>query len=361
MSNFDLSNLALQAVCPGNEILYDDKGMPSIMVKIPKMTYAQLGMGTSTAVHPAFIIDSQEVDAIYISKYINIVQNGRAYSLPGQDPRANITFDDALAACVAKGEGWHLTTKMEWGLLVRWCEKNGFIPKGNTDFGKDPTESVYKAIPSMARDGSGRIQRTATGTGPLSWYHDNSPAGIADLKGCVWEWVGGVRTVYGELQVLVNNNGANSAHSQGASGSDWRAIDATTGEFITPNGSGTTTNSVKMDWVSSKLTYSATITDTARGGHSCTWGAITCAASIGAAAKLILQALGMLPYSASDLCAASGNYCYFNNAEAERSFLCGGAWDFSARGMASFRGTYPRSNSDAYIGFRAAYAKLPAA
>ena len=37
MANFDLSNLALKAVCPNNEILYDDKGLPSIMVKIPKI------------------------------------------------------------------------------------------------------------------------------------------------------------------------------------------------------------------------------------------------------------------------------------------------------------------------------------
>ena len=29
MSNFDLSALALKAVCPNNEILYDDKGMPA--------------------------------------------------------------------------------------------------------------------------------------------------------------------------------------------------------------------------------------------------------------------------------------------------------------------------------------------
>ena len=55
-NNFDLSNLALQAVCPGNEILYDDKGMPSIMVKIPKQTYAQLGMGASDAIHPASLL-----------------------------------------------------------------------------------------------------------------------------------------------------------------------------------------------------------------------------------------------------------------------------------------------------------------
>ena len=47
-SNFDLANLALQAVCPNNQLLYDDKGMPSVMVKIPRMTWAELGVGDST-------------------------------------------------------------------------------------------------------------------------------------------------------------------------------------------------------------------------------------------------------------------------------------------------------------------------
>ena len=72
MANYDLSSLALQSVCPNNEMLFDDKGLPSVMVKIPKMTLAELGIGTSTAVHPAFVVNGQEVDAIYISKYQNL-------------------------------------------------------------------------------------------------------------------------------------------------------------------------------------------------------------------------------------------------------------------------------------------------
>ena len=79
MPNFDLVELALKGVCPNNDILYDDLGMPSFMVYIPKMTYAQLGLGSSTAIFPAFIVNGSEVDAIYISKYQNIVQDGRAF------------------------------------------------------------------------------------------------------------------------------------------------------------------------------------------------------------------------------------------------------------------------------------------
>ena len=73
MSNFDLSALALGALAPGNEILVDDLGYPSVMVYVPKMTYAQLGLGTSTATFPAFIVNGTEVDGIWISKYQNIV------------------------------------------------------------------------------------------------------------------------------------------------------------------------------------------------------------------------------------------------------------------------------------------------
>lgn len=116
--NFDLMATALKAVCPNNEILLDNAGKPSVMVRIPKMTYAQLGMGESTALFPAFIINGQEVDEIYISKYLNIVQNGRAYSLPGVDPAASMNFDQARSYCEAKGDGWHCMTRMEWGLLI---------------------------------------------------------------------------------------------------------------------------------------------------------------------------------------------------------------------------------------------------
>ena len=132
MSNFDLSELALKAICPSNEILYDDLGMPSVMVFVPKLTYAQLGLGSSTATSPAFIVNGQEVDGIYISKYQNIVQNGRAYSLAGVTQTSNVTFDQARQYCEAKGRGWHLMTAFEWGALILWCENNGVIPKGNT-------------------------------------------------------------------------------------------------------------------------------------------------------------------------------------------------------------------------------------
>ena len=359
-ANFDLSNLALKALAPNNEILYDDKGLPSIMVKIPKMSYAELGLGSSTAIHPAFIVNGQEVDAIYISKYQNIVQDGRAYSLPGEDPKANINFDTALAACTAKGAGWHLMTRAEWAALALWCKKNGTMPKGNNNYGKDAADSIYQAIPSMARDSSNRIQRVATGTGPLSWSHDGTPSGIWDLNGNVNEWVGGIRTVKGELQILANNNAADKDKSQAANSAQWMAIDASDGSLITPDGNGTTTGSIKMDWTSSHLQYDTSISDSAPGSHNCTFESITCSANISAVAQLLLQALGLFKYD-TNAGVYGGDYFYFNNAESERSFYCGGDWHGGANAGVFCCGGHDRTITYGSLGFRSAFVELPSA
>lgn len=358
-ANFDLTAMAVQGCCPGNEVLFDDLGMPSIMVKVPKMTYAQLGMGESTAVHPAFIVNGQEVDEIYISKYQNVVNNNRAYSLGGVGPRTSINFDVAREVCENKGEGWHLMTRMEWGLLLRWCQNNGVMPKGNNNYGKHNTESNYKAIPDN-KDDTHYALRTKTGTGPLTWYHDQTPSGIADLCGNVWEWSGGLRTVKGEIQILANNNGADPLNPQSESSTAWKAIKASDGSLITPNGSGTTSGSIKMDFVSNKLTYATSISDASRGEHGCTFANIVCGSGIGANAKLLLQNLGMLQYGDTNEL-FSTHYVYFNNDQDERLFVSGGYYINTAFGLASFSGSYARSYAFGFIGFRSAYVKLPTA
>lgn len=358
-ANYDLTALAIKAVCPNNDLLYDDKGKPSVMVKIPKMTYAQLGLGSSQAIHPAFIVNGQEVDAIWISKYQNIVQDGRAYSLPGEHPRANITLDAAITACTSKGAGWHLMTRAEWAMLALWCKQNGTQPKGNNNYGKDTTETVYKAIPT-SKD-SDKTERVATGTGPLEWSHDGTINGIWDLNGNVWEWVGGLRTVYGEVQILANNNAADYGNSQAASSAQWMAINAATGELMPPNGTGTTSGSVKIDWVSGHGQFDTTITTQEATGCSCTFESVTCSANIGDNAKALLQALALFKYDATSG-AYNGDCFYFNNDEAERAFACGGYWNGGAGAGVFYVNSYhPRSHSVSNLGFRAAFCELPTA
>jgi hypothetical protein len=232
------------------------------------------------------------------------------------------------------------------------------MPLGNNNYGRHSSETIYKAIPAAGHTATQYATRICTGTGPLTWYHDQTPSGIADLCGNVWAWMGGIRTVYGELQFLANNNGADSAHSQDVSGAEWMAIKAADGSLISPDGSGTTAGSIKMDWVSNKLTYSTTITDASRGEHSATFANIVCSSDISDAAKLLLQDLGMLQYGTGELFSSHNNY--FNNAQAERSFCSGGYYAYAAYGLATFGGL-ARSGSGGGIGFRAAFAKLPTA
>ena len=362
MTDFDLSMLALKAIAPNNEILYDDVGLPSFMVRIPKMTYAELGLGESTNVFPAFIVNGVTVPEIYISKFQNCVYNGRAYSLPARLPQTNINLENSIARCTAKGAGWHLMTTLEWSALALWCKKNNSMPYGNNDYGKDSRESIYYAIPGTFEN-DGKRQKVLTGTGPLSWSHDGTRAGIWDLNGNTFEWMGGMRTVYGELQVFVNNNAADSTHLQTADSAEWKAISATDGSLITPNGSGTTTDSVKLRWDNdnSKWVYTTDATsDGTTSAKSCTFEKVVADESIGSAAVAFLQAITMLKVDNTSG-AYHGDYFYANSYEAERSFFRGGYYYTGAyAGLFYSYGYGARSNPGGSIGFRSAFVKLSA-
>lgn len=358
--NYDLTALALQAAFPTNKILTDDKGIPSIYVYIPKMKYSDVITGGSDSVLPAFIVNGKEVDGIYISKYQNVVQDGRAYSLPCQDPKANVTIEQARSYCDAKGVGYHLMTRAEYAAIALWCMKNGFLPYGNNNYGKDTRESNYKAIPTTHDSTSGAIQHVATGTGPITWAHDGTAAGIYDLNGNVSEWTGGYRLVYGEVQVLANNNAADNSNDQGASSALWMAIDATTGAFITPDGSGTTANSVKLDYISNKWTFSTSITSSSTFSRGCAFVNVTCDATISTDAKNVLIGYGLLPSDATQ--DYEGDTFYAINGSAENVPHSGGSFGSGSGAGVFCSGCHStRSNTYAYVGWRHAYVDLPSA
>lgn len=358
---YDMAEFALKMTAPNNKLIYDDKGIPSVMVYIPKFKMSDVITGAGDSTHPAFIVNGKEVPGIWISKYQNIVNNGRAYSLPGQDPAASMTWDTARGYCEAKGKGWHMMTKAEWAAIMLWCKKNGFQPYGNNNYGKDTRESLYQAIPATYGTGNdaGKIYHVLTGTGPLTWSHNKQPDGIWDLNGNVSEWTGGIRTVYGELQFLPNNNAANSDNPQTASATTWKALDATTGAFIDPDGSGTTANSVKVNCVNGKPQYDTAIT-TRSTSFGCGIYQVTAASTIGDTAKAVLIAMGLLPETEGGSDVYDGDVLYFNNQDAERLFSSGGY--FGGGGGAgvgySFGNGYYRGSASASIGFRSAYVDL---
>ncbi len=88
--------------------------------------------------------------------------------------------------------------------------------------------------------------RTLTGSGPVEWRHNRKPSGIADLAGNVWEWSAGMRLINGEIQVIADNNAALHTIDMSATSAQWKAIDAVTGNLVTPDGNGTTAGTVKF-------------------------------------------------------------------------------------------------------------------
>ena len=358
MANFDMAELALKSICPSNAILYDDKEMPSIMVYIHKFRLCDVLSTQDTSVHPAFRKNGVEVDGFYIGKFQSHDYNGRAYSLPREDPSANVTLDMVVGYNRAKGGKFHEVTAAEWAAIALWCHKNGTEPKGNNNYGKDTTETLYKAVPSMALDSSGRIQRVATGTGPVTWSHDGTLAGVWDMNGNVWEWCTGLRLVHGEMQIIVDNNAADPTCDLSATSKAWKAINAETGELVTPDGNGTTNGTVKLDWDGTKWVYTTSITHETK-AVGCSFATVTCDASVKDKAKLLLQALAMLPDLALEGegidATYGGDHFYINNAEAERCLFRGGRWSTGASAGVFYSSLdNARSDSNANFGGRSA-------
>jgi hypothetical protein len=175
-------------------VLYDDLNQPSYMVIIPKFNVADIDATYGTGVHPAFIVNGVQKPEIFIGAYQAKIYDSRACSIPHVDPTTSINFDNAKAACVAKGAGWHLMTNWEWAAVALWCLKNGFQPRGNTNYGRSH-EATYETgtrVDNVAPGTTSGTGRTLTGSGPASWRHNNTFTGITDLVGNISEWVDGL-------------------------------------------------------------------------------------------------------------------------------------------------------------------------
>lgn len=191
-------------------VLYDDKGLPSLMHVIPKFRYEDLGLDATfgTGVATAFLKGNTELPEIFVGQYQAQVHSGRAVSLPGRDPKTHIDYDDAKSACTSKGAGWHMMTMHEWAAIAIWCHAQGFIPRGNTDYGRahDAKHEIGRRQDGDSPGISDGAARILTGSGPASWRHNNDMGGIADLVGNVWEWQDGMKLVDGQIHLLQDND-----------------------------------------------------------------------------------------------------------------------------------------------------------
>ena len=357
MTNFDQMKLAVEGLSGGkNTIILDDVEMPSYMVRIPRMKYSDVITGATQDILDAFYLNGNPQDVLYIGKYQSFVINGRAYSLPFKDPAVSMNFDTARAYCRNKGSGWHLTTNALWAAIALWCKKNGAMPGGNNNYGQDSANAYEKGVPSMARDGSGRVLRTATGSGPNRWYHDyDSATGIADMNGNVWEWCGGLRLVGGEIQIIPYGNAmadiyAGAQDIQSATSGLWKAI-LQDGSFVDPGTPGT----LKLDYANSKITLTAAAltaqSDTQRSTNYELLGLHSNVTSV----PQVLHGLGLYPVVEET--GYMGDNVWMNNcAGLECLPIRGGCWrDGAGAGVFALHVGDPRSYAATRIGFRPAF------
>lgn len=361
MNEIELAQLMFRAACPKNEIIIDDGGRPSVMVFIPKFRMNQVITNGSDRVHPAFIVNGKERDGFYISKYANCASGGVGCSEPMAVPYNEIDIVKARRMCEDKGPGWHLTTAQEWGAIALWCKRSGHLPRGNNDWGKDRRESVFSAAP--AEWGDKGAKRVLTGSGPLSWSHDGTAAGVWDLNGNLSEWVAGLRFVYGELQVLPDNDGADRRVSQETNSDAWRAIDAATGAYVAPDGRGTTPGTVKADYRAepfdvanwgSHWTFTADEPVRSERLCRCDMSFITFDDSVSPAARELVYAYGLAfnePYFDS-----MEQYAYLINGIPEAYMYRGGYWGSGAfAGVFCWSASWGKGHVYEGNGFRASY------
>lgn len=238
----DSLRAAVEAASGGTvTVLYTAKGQPTYMHIIPRFNLQDIDPSLGTGTHPAFIVNGIEKSELFIGQHAGCLRDGELLSLPGVDCVTNIDFDQSLAYAAASGQGHHLMTHAEQAAINLWCWKNGFMPRGNTSYGRssDATFETGRRVDKRAPGDTAGSPRILTGSGPVSWRHNNNQNGIADLCGNTWEWRGGLRLMDGEIQVLANNNAADSKNSQAKVSSAWRAISASTGELVAPGTAGT--------------------------------------------------------------------------------------------------------------------------
>lgn len=359
----DEMRAAVEAASGGRQtVLYTQTGQPSIMNVIPAFNLEDIDASLGTGVHPAFIVGGVQKSEIFIGTYQGIIKNGELLSLPGVDPATSRNHDQFVTAARAAGPGWHCITNAEWAAIALWCHKNGFMPRGNSNYGRssDATHEAARRVDGGTLGTTTGTPRTLTGSGPASWRHDNTPNGIADLCGNIWEWSPGLRLMDGEIQIIPNNDAALSNTDLSKASTAWRAIRASDGALVAPGTAGT----LKFDStvggavangqpiLSNEVTNrNGEAGDDSNAAGSAAREFQTLVTKEGITAPAIAKALGLFPISA----ALGGDNLWLRNY-GERLPLRGGIWLHGANaGVFALDLYHHRSNANSNIGSRPAF------
>lgn len=301
-----------------NEVIFDDRGRPDILVVF---TPDELKLPDT--------LKGRKVKEYAISKYPNTMIDGRPYSLPFMPPAVNINHDEAIRLCEAKGPGWHLITNDEWAALARQSWENDTVPTGNTNGGESHSHPEEKV--TTYKDCYGK---TLAGSGPITWNHDRTAEGVADMVGNVWEHVGGVRFLDGQVQIIPNNEAAAGA-DQSPDSKEWTAI-------YTPDG-----DPVYYEVWDGEIRLQPTAPDV-KDSDGVPFCDLHERADMDVPDKLI--ELGLYPAPGYE----SEEY-FWLDTDGERCVARGGHWGSGAyAGVFSLSGSNSRSNVLTSVGFRSA-------
>lgn len=350
MGNYDELKMAVEMLSGGkNTVLLDDVGLPGIYVIVPKGYSGNvIKNGDTSRVHPAFKVDGVEKDKFYYSKYVNFVYNSRAYSLPMRTGSVWVNQANAKAYCTNKGKGFHLSTMPEWAYIALWARKNGTMPHGNNNYGKD-ANYPYETGQAGTLNGT-TINQILGGSGPVTWAHNHQNDGIYDLNGNLYEWQDGLRLVDGEIQIIANNDAAQGADCDtGATSTLWKAI-MPDGTLVDPGTAG----ALHYDWLNSKITLSTSTTDTTDTARNTGYTSFDLAS--GVSCPDLIKDLILYP---DDPGQDYGGDTRYTNHTGERLPICGGSWTNGAgAGVFCVSLRYPRSNAYDGLGFRSAFVDL---
>ena len=214
-----------------NTVIFDDDGIPSVMVRVPAMTCAELLPGGSQGLHPAFQCGEKPIREVWVSKYLNTLVDGHAASLPMAEPANLPHFDAACASVACKGKGWQLMPFQLRAAILLDCLRRGVYPSGNTDRGHD--YYAWNEVGVATAEG-----KVLTGSGPLSWTSNGKASGIWDLSGNMNEWDCGFRLMNGEIQFMPMEALMDPACDLGPDSPAWQAVDAQ-GAPAVPGAQGT--------------------------------------------------------------------------------------------------------------------------
>lgn len=342
---------------------YTQSGQPSYFRWIPKFTLDAIDASLGSGVHPAFIVDGIERDGIWIGMYPGVVKNGELLSLPGVDPTVSQPYTYFVNAALACGAGFHVMTNAEWAAVALLTAKSGPQPRGNTNWGRahDATWEAGRRVDNGTPGSTSGVGRTLTGTGPVTWRHDGTPAGIADIVGNVWESTPGLRLVDGEIQILANNDAATASLFDDSA--PWKAI-LQDGSLVAPGTSGTlklnspsasnndtTAVNLGAPTIATSVTnYTGPAGDSNHSYDHCYTSFASLSAATGVTVPAIMRALALAPLSSPTL---AGGFWMRNNGQ--RYPFRGGSWDNgAAAGLGALNLSNPASNASSNIGARPA-------